>query len=246
MTPSSSKTPANDLLSLKSALWLGVSGVAGSLLLFAGDMLFYFHGERTDLIANMAECSPNRIVISGVLALVAAWLYTLASGQIYYAFQPARKWVRLAAFASFAAVMIAFGVVHGAYVAIATSAKNAAALGAPPDAMTQLAIATNDAMRLLTYLPFGIFTILFVWAVWKKETHYPRWMLFFTPVIPVLLNDLVVGNLEGRLRTIIGGGYLNLILLVFFTSSTIALWHHGRQSADTDENDRGPGTEDGS
>jgi len=39
-----------------------------------------------------------------------------------------------------------------------------------------------------------------------------------------LLNGVITNNLTGKLKTIIGGGYLNLLLLVFFSASTIALW----------------------
>ena len=215
------------IISLKTALWLGISGIAGSLVLFAGDMLFYYNGESTDLIANMASAAPERIIASGVCALIAAWLYTLGAGQIFYAFQPAGRWLRNAVFLSFAAIMIAYGIVHGAYVAIAVAAQNASAAGLPPDAFTELAIAANNALRQITYLPFAVFTLLFIPAVWMRRTHYPRWMLLFSPIIPFALNGVVVGHLDGRWKTIIGGGYLNLILLLFFTASTAALWSRG-------------------
>ncbi len=214
----------NELISPKAAAWLGLSGILGSLVLFAGDMLFYYNGEKTDFVANMAAVSPERIIASGICALVGAWLYTLGSGQVYYAFQPARRWIRLTVFLAFAAVMIAYGVIHGAYVAIAVAARNAAQAGLPPEAMTDLATAVNNALRNITYLPFGIFTVLSIPAVWTGETRYPRWVLLFSPIVLFLLGDPVTGSLEGKLQTIIGGGYLNLILLVFFSSSTVALW----------------------
>ena len=215
---------ADDLISSTTALWLGFSGILGSLVLFSGDMLFYYHGTQTDLVANMSVVSSTRIIISGLSALIAAWLYTLASGQLYFAFQPAKKWIRLTVFLSFLAVMIAFGVVHGAYIAIATSAKNATALGVAPDSLTELAISANNALRLLAYIPFGIFSLVFIIAVWKKNTYYPRWIILFSPIIPFLLTDIIVGQLAGEIKTIIGGGYLNLILLLFFSASTFALW----------------------
>jgi hypothetical protein len=215
---------ADDLISPVTALWLGFSGILGSLVLFSGDMLFYYHGAQTDLVANMSVVSSTRIIVSGLSALIAAWLYTLASGQLYFAFQPAKKWIRLTVFLSFLAVMIAFGVVHGAYIAIATSAKNATALGVAPEDLTELAISANNALRLLAYIPFGIFSLVFIIAVWKKNTYYPRWIILFSPITPFLLTDIVVGRLDGEIRTIIGGGYLNLILLLFFSASTFALW----------------------
>jgi hypothetical protein len=201
--------------------------------LFAGDMLFYYNGEQSNLLVNMASVSSERIIASGVCALIAAWLYTLAAGQVYYGFQPEKSWVRWTAFLSFGMIMIAYGVVHGAYVAIATSAQNAAETGASPEALSALAIAANQALRNIVYVPFAIFTIVFIFSVWMKRTHYPRWMIFFSPIAPFLLQSVIVGHLEGKTRTIIGGGYLNLILLLFFASSTIVLYGSGNYRKET-------------
>jgi hypothetical protein len=206
---------SNNLISPLTAIWLGFSGILGSLVLFSGDMLFYYNGAETNIISNMSVVSSERIIISGISALISAWLYTLASGQIYFAFQPAKKWVRLTVFFSFLAVMISFGIVHAAYIAIATSAKNAVELGVTPNSLTNLAVSANNALRLLAYIPFGIFSILFATTVWTKKTYYPRWLILFNPIIPFLLADLIVSNLEGEIKVIVGGGYLNLILLLF-------------------------------
>ncbi len=215
---------SNNLISPLTATWLGFSGILGSLVLFFGDMLFYYNGAQTDFISNMSIVSSERIIISGICSLISAWLYTLASGQIYFAFQPAKKWIRLTVFLCFLAVMISFGVVHAAYIAIATSAKNAVELGVTPYALTGLAVSTNNALRFLAYIPFGIFSILFVTTVWAKNTYYPRWLILFSPIIPFLLTDIIVSNLEGEIKAIVGGGYLNLIVLLFFCCSTFALW----------------------
>ncbi|MEM7356895.1 MAG: DUF6796 family protein, partial [Acidobacteriota bacterium] len=185
-------------ISRRTALWLGLAGVLGGVVLIAGDMLFYFEGASLDFVANMSRAAPERIIASAVCALVAAWLYVLGSGQIYFALQPAAAWLRRTVFLSFVAVMIAYGVVHGAYVAIATSAKNAAALGLPPGAAVDLAVQANDALRLTAYLPFGIFTIFFGFAVWTRRTYYPRWFLLFSPILPFAAQDLIVGGLEGE------------------------------------------------
>ncbi len=215
---------SNNIISKKTAIVLGILGILGSLVLFAGDMLFYYNGSQTDIIANMANSSNERIILSGVCALIAGWLYTFASGQVYYAFQPAKKWMRLTVFTSFLMIMISYAVVHGAYVAIATSAKSALEIGMPPDSFTALAISANNFLRYITYFPFGVFTLLFIPIVWMKKTYYPRWIILFSPIILFLLNSVIIGNLKGGIKIIIGGGYLNLILLVFFTTSTLALW----------------------
>ncbi len=207
----------------KTAVYLGIAGILGSLLLFAGDMLFYYNGDQANFVANMAVSSSDRIMMSGGTALLAAWLYTLASGQLLYAFQPAKRWVQMTVFLSFTAVMIAYGVIHGEYVAIATSAQNAVALGAAPDTLIDLAARTNDMLRTITYIPFALFTIIFTPAVWMKKTYYPRWILLFSPVVLFFLNDLITAPLTGKIKIIIGGGYLNLLLFIFFSASTIAL-----------------------
>jgi hypothetical protein len=214
----------NEIIKRKAAIILGISGMLGSIILFAGDMLFYYRGEHTDKIANMAHTSPERIVASAICALVAAWLYTLAAGQIYYAFKPEKTWIRRTVFITFGMIMISYGVIHGAYVAIATSARNAAATGMSPEKLTALAVAANQTLRKLVYVPFAIFTLLFMAGVWKKRTLFPRWMVLFSPIIPFLFKNVVTKNLEGQLKIIIGGGYLNLILLLFFAASTTAIY----------------------
>ena len=218
-------------ISRKMAINLGICGILGSLVLFAGDMLFYYANDSTDFILNMGNASSERIIASGICALFSAWLYTLASGQVYYALQPTKKWLRLLTFFSFAAVMITYGVVHGAYIAIATSAKNAVQLGMAPNTFTELAIQANDALRLIAYIPFGIFTILFIPLVWMEQTKYPKWIILFSPVIPFLLNNTIVNSLEGEWKTIIGGGYLNLILTLFFSATTFSLWRAKENSS---------------
>ncbi len=215
---------SNQVFSRQTAVLLGILGILGSIVLFAGDMLFYYNGDQIDFIANMGNVSPERIVLSGVSALIAAWLYTFASGQVYYAFQPAKKWIRVTVFVTFTMIMISYGVVHGAYVAIAVSAQNAVGMGMAPDAFTELAVTTNNAVRYITYLPFGIFTALFIPAVWLKKTYYPRWVIIFSPIILFLLSGAITGALDGKMKSIIGGGYLNLILLLFFSTATIGLW----------------------
>lgn len=212
-------------ISHKTAIWFGIAGILGSIILFAGDMLFYYNGDSGDYIINIGNTSPNRLMASGITALISAWLYTLGAGQVYYAFQPAKRWARLSVFFAFASVMITYGIVHAAYVAIGTSAINAIELGHDPYVLSKLAVDINEAIRLFAYPSFAIFTLVFIPAVWKKTTHYPRWMILCIPAIPFLFADFINNTLQGSLRIIIAGGYLNLMLLLFFSASTIALWN---------------------
>jgi hypothetical protein len=213
----------NCLISRTLGPLLGLSGMLGSSIMFAGDMLFYYNGDQTDLYAGMAQASFGRIVASGLCAVVGAWFYTLGAGQIYYAFQPAKQWVRLTAFFSFAMVMIAMGVIHGAYVALATSAQNAVQFGLEPDALKQVALSTNNSMRAVGFVPFGVFAACFIATVWEKDTLYPRWMVLLCPIFPMFLAGFITKRLGGEFKAIIAGGYFNLVFLVFFAISTLVL-----------------------
>jgi hypothetical protein len=194
---------------------LGISGILGGLLLFTGDMLFYYDSASTNLKLNMGNSSDQRIIISGITALVSTWLYMLGLGQVYYAFRPTKILVRNIVVISFGGILISYGVVHAAYVAIAATAKLSVQYELDMVTATALASKTNDMLRLLVYPVFAVLSLLFINQVWKRKTLYPRWMILFFPLLPFLFQGLISKVLSGSLWIIIVGGYLNLILVVF-------------------------------
>ncbi len=203
----------------------GIAGILGGLVLFAGDMLFYYDATSTDLLQNMGKASDTRIMASGLSALVAMWLYLIGLGQVYMAFKSVKKWIRNTVLVCFVAIVTSYGVVHAAYVAIATSAKIAIENNLNLKKTTILALETNDLLRVLGYPLFGILSILFISQVWKRKTLYPRWMVFFFPLLLFLFSGIFNNILSGKLWVIINGGFLNLLLVIFYTASTIALWN---------------------
>jgi hypothetical protein len=204
---------------------LGIFGILGGLILFAGDMLLYYLPPSTNLLENMGIISDSRIVLSGLSALIAAWFYTLGAGQMYLAFSPAKKTIRNTASIIFAGILIGYGVVHGAYIAIATSAKIATQNQMDLQTTAKLAIDVNLAIRMLIYPLFAILSVIFIWQVWQKKTLYPRWMILFYPLLAFILKDLIINLFSENFRIIIEGGFLNLILVIFFTMSTVSLWN---------------------
>lgn len=203
---------------------MGISGIIGGLLLFAGDMLFYYDASNTSLLENMGNATDIRIMSSGVTALLASWFYILGLGQVYYAFKETKVIPRNTVLASFAAILISYGVIHAAYIAIATTAKLSVQHQLDLETATALASETNQILRLFIYPVFAILSYVFIIQVWKRKTLYPRWIILFFPLIPFLLQGFFNNILTGHIRIIIVGGYLNLILVVFFLASTIALW----------------------
>ncbi len=203
---------------------LGLLGMLGGLTLFAGDMLFYYHPTQTRFLQTMSQASDTRIIASGITALVASWLYMAGLGQVYYAFKPAGHRVQWVVTASMGAILMSYGVVHGAYVGIATSAKLAMAHQLNLNEATALAVRTNNALRFMVYPVFALLSVVFLYAVWKKQTYYPRWMVVAFPLLPFLFKNFIVAQLLGLAYVVVAGGYLNLLLVLFFAASTLALW----------------------
>ena len=203
----------------------GILGMLGGLTLFAGDMLFYYDPVNTNILQNMANSSDMRIILSAVSALIATWLYLLGAGQVYLAFKPSSALMRNIVVVSFSAIFITYGVVHGAYVAIATSAKIALQNNLNLENTASLAREANNILRLFGYPIFAIMSYVFISEVWKKKTLYPRWIIAFFPLVPFLFKGLIEKMLSGQAEVIIKGGFLNLILVLFFLVSTIALWN---------------------
>ena len=94
---------------------MGLSGILGGLILFSGDMLLYYDPINTSLNQNMGNASDFRIIASGVSALLATWFYMIGIGQVYYAFKPTNPTLRNIVLVSFGSILIAFGIIHGAY-----------------------------------------------------------------------------------------------------------------------------------
>ena len=204
---------------------LGIFGILGGITLLTGDMLFYYDPTNTNLFENMGNASDSRIIYSAVTALLASWFYILGVIHVYQAFKPTKPLIKNTVLICFAAITISYGVVHGAFVAIATSSKLAIQNNLDLNKSILLASEANNVLRLLVYPIFGLLSVLFIYQVWKKNTLYPRWIILFFPLIPFLIQDFICKNLSGNIWIIVCGGYLNHILIIFFTASTIALWN---------------------
>ena len=203
----------------------GIFGIFGGLILFAGDMLLYYDPVSTSLKQNMGKASDFRIIGSGICALFATWFYMLGLGQVYYAFKPAKLIYRNGVLVFFGSIIIAFGIVHGAFLAIATSAKLAMEHNLEINNAVLLSEKINEILRLFVYPLVGVLSLIFISQVWRRKTLYQRWIILFFPLIPFLIEDLVTKYLPDNIWIVIKGGYLNLILTIFFSASTIALWN---------------------
>ena len=136
---------------ITSKFWLrtlGIAGILGSLILFAGDMLFYYDSVETNLKVNMSNAADWRIKLSGITALFSVWFYLLGLIPTHYAFNKSSKTVKNLLLISFAAILIAYGIIHGAYLAIATTSKLSAEYNLDIERATALASQSNQLQGL--------------------------------------------------------------------------------------------------
>ena len=204
---------------------LGILGMLGGILLFAGDLLFYYDSVSINLKMNMGHSSNFRITLSAITALFATWFYVLGAGHIYYAFQKSSAKARNTVVLSFIAIFIAYGIVHAAYVAIAISAKIALQYNIDLEQTVALADDINRILRLFIYPIFALLSIVFISQVWQRKTYYPRWIIAFFPLTLFFLKGVMEKVLTGGYWVIFVGGFFNLLLILFFLASTIALWN---------------------
>ena len=92
---------------ITNKFWLrimGFAGILGGLVLFSGDMLFYYDSVSPDIKINMGNASDLRIKLSGISALIATWLYLLGLFQVHYAFKISSKTAKNIVVLSFASI----------------------------------------------------------------------------------------------------------------------------------------------
>lgn len=123
-------------------------------------------------------------------------------------------------------ILIAYGVIHAGFMAIATTSQLAVSNDLDLNSATLLAIRIDELLRLFIYPLFALCSLVFITQVWKKKTRYPRCILFFFPLVPFGLKSFFEQFLGGQIWAIVIGGYYNLMLVLFFTASTVALWNN--------------------
>jgi len=212
-------TTVESASTLRRLRFTGVAGILGACVMVAGDMFYYYQLDpdqsREVTMRNVADW---RWLAGGAAAPVAAWLYALGSWHMFMTLRPAGKWLARCAFVSFAAVMIFCGVFHAAFAAMGTAGN-----------MPRVHAYLNLLLQIV-YVPAAIWTTLFIFAVLFRPTRYPRWIVLITPTLFYLIEDALVTRLPGIPRALIGGGFNNLILLLFFTVSTVLVWKGGRRT----------------
>ena len=210
---------------LLTTLWIGL---AGALLMFAGDMLLYYTPEdfacgpkssaeeRINAIIDvMKELPAGRVMAGGMIGPIAAFLYCIGFYHIVLMTNEQTYTLAMAAF-----LLSCFGIIiGGAYQPLRVSwtlgddgGRNA----------LNAAMKYFQKMPLILYTGEGIGFLLLIFLIVTGKTVLPRWIFLLSPGMLFLLKP-AVSRLPKGARVIISGGWMNLISVIYYSAVLIAI-----------------------
>ena len=211
---------------LLTTIWIGL---AGALLMFAGDMLLYYTPEDfacdpkssaeekiNAIIDVMKRLPAKRVMTGGMIGPVAAFLYCVG---FYHIVLMTREQAHTLAMAAF--LLSCFGIItggayhsHCAYLGLLGDDRNRDALNA--------AMKFFQKLPLILYAGEGLGFLLLIFLIVTGRTVLPWWMFLLSPGMLFLLKPFVA-RLPKGIRVIISGGWTNLISVIYFSAVLIAI-----------------------
>lgn len=214
----------------------GCAGIAGVLLMFAGDMLLYggLYGGPEFMEASrriMGEIPLARLMAGGIIGPVAAVFCALGFWHMYLALKSGGTIPAAVTLTAFASMYVVGGAYHAGFVhtGLIMRARNAAQ-DIDAGAIETLLGNSNEYLRLLFGIAFILgctATIPFLYTVLRGNTLYPKWIVLATPTLLILTRPFVA-QIPAPIGGIIYGGLINLSFLLFFFISTAILWNGKR------------------
>ena len=209
-------------------IYIVIAGLAGALLMFAGDMLLYYtpedfaynsqssSAEKIQAIVDvMKELPTKRVMAGGMIGPIAAFLYCVGFYHMVLITDERMKTLAVAAF-----LLSCFGIItgggyhsHCAYLGLLGEDRFADALKAVETYFQK--------MPLMYYAGEGIGFLLLAVLIVSGHTILPRWMFLLSPGILFLLRP-AVGCLPKGIRIIVSGGWTNLISVIYYLAVLIS------------------------
>ncbi|MGH9597649.1 MAG: DUF6796 family protein [Edaphobacter sp.] len=225
------------LTSVVETKWMRMcclSGLLGSGLFFAGDMLFcgtLSSGAAFHAFPLMAEKSVAELVIGGALGPVAALFSAFGMGIFWLTLKPVSP--RLASLAAglLAVMMLVGASYHAVFTCFGFAAK-------VTDEATRTALLSQIA-SLRNTISYPMYaagvagTLLVYWLALEKKTMFPKWLLIFLPTTLSLASDafrFLFVKIPAPFGGIARGGWINGSFVLFFAIATCVFWRSGRLS----------------
>lgn len=204
-------------MTLQGTLW---AGLAGALLLFAGDMtLYYSKNDYTDLdsvIAIMRREPKARLYLGGLLGPTAAFLYCIGFYHTALFVLPAHGAAGRLCFLLNCLGIICGGAYHSLWPLYGTIGR----LDQPQALQEVRAYATVQE-----YYAFGIQGVGFVLLaalVALGWTALPRWAALLTPGVLMLLTP-ALRRLPKGVHMVVCGGWTNLVSVIYYAAALLLL-----------------------
>ena len=198
-----------------------IVGLAGALLMFAGDMTLYYDkndfkndGTLNPIINIMRKLPPKRVMIGGWIGPVAAFLYCIGFYHMVLITDESLYKIAFAAFLLSCLGIIAGGAYHShcAYLGL---------LGAD-EQRKDLDIVTGyfQKLPLILYLGEGLGLLALIVFVVAGKTVFPRWLAILSPGVLYFLKP-VSRKLPKGLHMILCGGFSNVVFIVYYVAAII-------------------------
>ncbi|PNE38120.1 DUF6796 family protein [Streptomyces noursei] len=227
----------------------GICGILASIAWLLGDILLLgkpmassdrypilgaYDGVTGDSLAAMLPASTTRLAWGALLGVLTGPLYLAACWHLYRGLRPARRLLSLPPFLLLATGFVLAPFVHGSFFYWGQAAKAVHDSGSDSPTLTAL---PGDFATVL-FIPYAL--LLACWltaslwmtvAILRGATSFPRWMCAATPLVCILIGQLLAKGIPGPAGVPLQGAHLSLANLMFFTLTTITLWNAHRRTA---------------
>src|SRR5215472_9275656 len=207
----------------------GLAGLAGALLFFAGDMLFYGYfgsgaGFREGLLATVRQSSRERLFAGGLVGPVAACLCIVGFWHVYLDVRPSQERIARLMLVAFAVLMVFGSAIH---VLWATRGFALKYCYGSDDAGCRALLKTVNSYWELAYnigaVPGYVGAMVLFGLVLLGKTWYPRWTALANPAVLMLLSPLA-DRTPAPFGAVLSGGFTNLSIALFFLVSVWTTW----------------------
>ena len=194
-----------------------LAGIIGGLLMFVGDMLFYYEpvsGAVFNSLERMSRMDNPRLMLGGTVGPVAATFY--AAGSLIFAFGLKDTHKRLGWTITIGWIFMF--IIGGSYHAVF---PNYGFVGKLPEEFrpeqVNLVAGLVGMMYKMAFVFGLISSLLLAYVILFKKTIFPKWMILVIPTFLTLLNPIIGPYIPHPLGAIVIGGWVNLCFVLFFS-----------------------------
>ena len=214
---------------LRNRRLAGADGLAGALLFFCGDMLFYGHWGAGDtfkegMLTVLQQGSLSRLFTGGLVGPVAACLCIIGFWHVRQNIVPRSPLLGSVVFYALAAMMVAGSALHVLWVPRGLAIKYSDTVGPyAPELIAELRRYWEIAYDL-TAVPAYLGVIVLAIVVLLGKSLYPRWTVLANFGLLSLFAALA-DRTPAPFGAILVGGFTNLSIATFFLVSLVSTWN---------------------